>query len=384
MTIQSSLSVRRAASRAVDPATAIGELRAGLDQPNIGLAVFFCSPHYDRAEVSEALRREFDGIALIGCTTAGEIGPSGYEEDGISGFSLAGDDFTIETELISNLQNLEIDQGHHLAQRMMQQLSTKVGTLTSTNTFAFVLVDGLSVREEALVSSIHRPLGDIHLFGGSAGDGLNFGQTQIWHNGEFHNDAAVLNLIHTDLPFKVFRTQHFVETDAKLVVTEADPLKRTVTEINAEPAAREYAKVVGMEVDELSPMIFSAHPVVLRVGGDVFVRSIAKVNDDESLSFFCAIEPGIVLTVAKGQDMVAGLNDAFEAVRSEIGEPQLTIGCDCILRSLEGKDTGVREKLAAIFEENGTIGFATYGEQFDSMHVNQTFTGVAIGQKSMD
>ncbi len=381
MTIESSLSVRRAASLSADPATAIAELRAGLDQPSIGLAVFFCSPHYDRQKVAEALRSEFEGISVIGCTTAGEIGPLGYAEEGISGFSLSGEDFEIETSLIRDLQNLELDQGHRVAQTAMQKLSSQVGKLTPENTFGFLLVDGLSVREEGLVSSIHRPLGDIHLFGGSAGDGLNFGQTQIWHDGKFHDDAAVVNLIHTDLPFQVFRTQHFEETDAKLVVTEADPLSRTVTEINAEPAAREYAKVVGMEVDELTPMIFSAHPVVLRVGGEVYVRSIAKVNEDESLSFFCAIEAGIVLTVAKGRDMVAGLENAFHEVHQQIGKPQLTIGCDCILRSLESQDTGVRTQLANIFEDNGTIGFATYGEQFDSMHVNQTFTGVSIGQK---
>jgi len=28
------------------------------------------------------------------------------------------------------------------------------------------------------------------------------------------------------------------------------------------------------------------------------------------------------------------------------------------------------------------IGFATYGEQFNSMHVNQTFTGIAIGHRA--
>ena len=28
------------------------------------------------------------------------------------------------------------------------------------------------------------------------------------------------------------------------------------------------------------------------------------------------------------------------------------------------------------------IGFNTYGEQYNGMHVNQTFTGVAIGRRS--
>ena len=381
MTIESSLSICRSASHASDPATAVRELRAGLDQPNIGLAVFFCSPHYDRQQIRQALLQEFAGVPVIGCTTAGEIGPLGYAENGLAGFSLTADDFEIETALIENLQDLGLDQGHRRAQAMMQKFQSRGFELNSNNSFGFLLVDGLSVREEALVSSIHRPLGDIHMFGGSAGDGLNFHQTQVYSNGQFHSDAAIFSLIYTTLPFRVFRTQHFEETDAKLVITEADPLRRTVTEINAEPAAREYAKLIGLEVDKLTPMIFSAHPVVLRVGGEIYVRSIAKVNEDESLSFFCAIEPGVVLTVAKGLDMVQGLLNAFQEVSKEIGPPQLTIGCDCILRSLEGTDTGLKSELAGIFEKNNTIGFATYGEQFDSMHVNQTFTGVAIGSR---
>ena len=39
------------------------------------------------------------------------------------------------------------------------------------------------------------------------------------------------------------------------------------------------------------------------------------------------------------------------------------------------------------FEDNNVVGFGTFGEQFQAMHVNQTFTGVAIGigmtQRSM-
>ena len=49
-----------------------------------------------------------------------------------------------------------------------------------------------------------------------------------------------------------------------MVVTEADPERRLVREINAEPAAREYARLVGKDPDQLSPFTFAAHPVVVR------------------------------------------------------------------------------------------------------------------------
>ena len=38
-----------------------------------------------------------------------------------------------------------------------------------------------------------------------------------------------------------------------------------------------------------------------------------------------------------------------------------------------------KRTVSELFVRNGVIGFCTYGEQFNSMHVNQTFTGIAIG-----
>lgn len=183
----------------------------------------------------------------------------------------------------------------------------------------------------------------------------------------------------TDLPFVAFRTQHFVQSEMRMVVTRADPANRIVHEINGRPAAREFARLVGLQLTELTPMIFATHPVVVRVGGQYYVRSIARVNPDESLTFFCAIDEGIVLTIARGVDMVANLQKAFDGVRAEIGRPQLVLGCDCILRRLEAEREGIKDRIGQILTDNNVIGFATYGEQFNSMHVNQTFTGVAIG-----
>ena len=53
-------------------------------------------------------------------------------------------------------------------------------------------------------------------------------------------------LIATDIPFHVFKTDNFVPTDEKLVVTASDPERRIVREFNATNAAEEYAAAVGI------------------------------------------------------------------------------------------------------------------------------------------
>ncbi len=69
---------------------------------------------------------------------------------------------------------------------------------------------------------------------------------------------------------------------------------------------------------------------------------------------------------------LAGLRDA-------IGELQLVLGCDCILRRLEIVQSGMRERVEALVREHNVVGFNSYGEQYWGVHVNQTLTGVAIG-----
>ena len=186
-------------------------------------------------------------------------------------------------------------------------------------------------------------------------------------------------LVRTRRAFRLFTMEHFVPSETRMVITEADPLTRVVTEINAEPAGREYARLVGLDVDKLTPMIFAAHPVMVKVGGRYYVRAIQKVNDDGSLTFFCAIDKGLVLTVAKGTDIIRNLADRFAAIRAEIGRPQLVIGCECILRSLELEQKQLKAEAGRLLAAQNIVGFNTFGEQFQSMHVNQTFTGAAIG-----
>lgn len=365
-------------SLARDPQAAAAELHAALDQPGIRLAVFYCPGDMDLPALAAALEARFGDVNLIGCTTAGEITPQGYLDGALTGFSLAGDNLEVATQLIP-LDPFDSRACTADVQMQLARLGADGNEPSAANCFAFLLIDGLSMQEEMVVSCVHQQLRGIDLIGGSAADDVRFGATYLYYDGAFHRQVALLSLVRTTLPFLAFRTQHFVESDKRMVVTRADPARRVVFEVNAKPAAREFANLVGLDVAELTPMIFATHPVVVRIGGQYFVRSIAKVNEDDSLTFFCAIDEGLVLRIARGVDMVENLEKAFDEVRAAIGQPQLVLGCDCILRRLESEREGIKTRIGRIFADNNVVGFATYGEQFNAMHVNQTFTGIAIG-----
>jgi hypothetical protein len=375
------MAVRHGYSEALHARDAVFELREQISQPNMELVLFFASPSFDREQLTQALAIEFPNTMLVGCTTAGEITRDGYREGALTGISFASQHFRIKPTLIRNLQEFRMEQGERIAHDSMEALGLVLPNARSvpSQVFAMLLVDGMSRQEELVVSSLNRFLDPVPLFGGSAGDGLNFGKTWVFCEGKFHDDAAVLTLFQTSCPFKVFKLDHFHPTDRKMVVTEADPNQRLVMEINAEPAAPAYARMVGLEAQELSPLIFAAYPVVVKIGGEYHVRAIQKVEPNGSLRFYCGIDEGLVLTVAKGEDLAENLSRNLERIKAQLGETDMILGFDCILRRLEAEQKQKTREVSSVLSRNKVVGFCTYGEQFNSMHVNQTFTGVAIG-----
>lgn len=110
------------------------------------------------------------------------------------------------------------------------------------------------------------------------------------------------------------------------------------------------------------------------------MRAIQQVHDDLSLSFYCAVENGIVLTVMEPGPILPNLQNLFDGLHTRLGDLLLTIGCDCFLRRLELEDADTLEQIGGFLQDQRVLGFNTYGEQFNGMHINQTFTGVAIAR----
>lgn len=372
--------IRTGTSRQTDPTAAAAELASQLQPETGGLSVVFCSPSYNADDIAAALGASLGAAPLIGCTTAGEIGPDGYQEGSLVGVHFAASELSFEVGLLENVSALEGRQMAAFALDLRARLRARHPMLQIEDCFALMLVDGLCTHEESIVRAFHDGLGRIPLSGGSAGDGLRFTDTRVIHHNRAIGDAAVLLIAHPRRPVTVFKTQHFSATDSRLIVTRAVPEKRMVLEINGCPAADEYARTLGIEVDALTPEVFAAHPLVVRIGGADFVRSILSANPDRSLTFYCAIDRGIVLKIARGDDLAGNLRASLERTQAEIGPPALILGCDCVLRQLECHRTGVSDEVGRLLKKNRVIGFNTFGEQYRGMHINQTFTGIAFGE----
>ncbi|MBL4917782.1 FIST N-terminal domain-containing protein [Szabonella alba] len=358
-----------------DAADPVQALKAGLGEGPLALVLLFAGPGHDPAALAGAAQAAFGAVPVIGCTTAGEIAPGGYAENSLLAVGLPAAHFTAHPLLIEGLDAIGREALTGQVIRARQMLADREPHWA--HEFAFLMVDGLSLREDELAGVLAAGLGPVPLFGGSAGDGLRFGRTFVFHQGRALENAAVLALVRSDCRARVFKLDHLRPTARRMVVTSASPARRIVHQINAEPAAREYARLLGKDPAQLTPFTFAAHPVVVRIGGQHHVRAIREVAPNGDLVFFSAIDEGLVLTLAEPCDMVAHLAEGLEALR-EGGVAPAVLACDCILRRMEAQEKQMTGAISALLGAHGVLGFSTYGEQMGAMHVNQTLTGVAI------
>ena len=343
------------------------------------IIAFFSSAHDPGVLISE-LSTAFPDTPVSGCSTAGEVGPLGMMQGGIVLIAFPEAGFRVLSEVISDIDQAGVAHASEIARRLKTQIILGSNRSARDNVFALILIDGLSNREEALVAAVHWSLDDIELIGGSAGDGLAFQRTELIHRSTPIRSGAILFLIESQTPFAVFKTQNFEPTPIKLVVTAAVAENRIVHELNAEPAAREYAAAIGLMPNDLGPFSFASYPLVVKVGGDYYCRSIRNMNPDGSLSFFCAIDEGVVFTVARPRDIVRTTQETLERLDAQLGGTDFVLGFDCILRRLDSENRQVRHKVEELYLRFGVAGFHTYGEQYNGMHLNQTLTGIAFGK----
>ena len=343
--------------------------------------LFFSQSLIDATALSDALRAHAPALHYAGCSTAGEITPQGLEDGHVLAMLLPSESFTAVSAMVDDLSSSGMDRITGEVEALRRSLRGRTGRAQTKDTFALCFIDGLSYAEEAVTSAIHWGLDDIPLIGGSAGDDLKFETTRLISNGKVTSDSAIIVLIASEIPFHVFKTDNFVPTDEKLVVTASDPDHRIVREFNATNAAEEYAAAVGILPQTLTPLSFASHPVVVKVGGEYYCRSIQKMHPDGSLSFFCAIDDGVVLSIAQPKGMVESTRAALKDVEERLGGIDMILGFDCVLRRLDARNRQVFRDISELYRVNNVIGFGTYGEQYRSMHLNQTFTGIAFGER---
>lgn len=362
----------RVAQVACDAPDAIADLSQQLGPDPFALICLFISAQGDFDGLLQSAQGIWGAVPVVSCTTAGEIGALGYEQGQIIAVGFPKRYFDAQVHRIADLAHF--DPQREIDALILQRLAQNAHAGHMPYEFAFLVMDGLSMNEERLTSILPSALGPMAVFGGSAGDGDKFQQTKIALNGVVSSRGACVALIRSHCRAEVFSHDNLVPSQQRMVVTSASPHEQIVHQINGAPAGWEYARLLNKDPQQLSQFTFAAHPVAVRLGERHHVRSIQSMYDNGDLQFFAAIDEGIVLSLTDSLDVTQEL----DARLSALGAPDHILGCDCLLRRVEIEQLQQTGAVSQVLRKHHVVGFSTYGEQIGSLHVNQTFTGVAI------
>lgn len=379
------LDVRRGVSHAENPKRVAAELAEAVGNPEAVAVLVFAAPRWDMNELVTQLADAFAPVPVYGCTTAGEIGPEGFTTGAAVAMSLASPQLRIGAGLSRRLRESALTAGRQATSASAESLGLSPESLQQQRHVAVCLVDGRSGQEESFIAGAAGSAPGIRFVGGSASD--NHGEeaeARVFYRGDAVDDAGLILLFESDLPFTVIMSEHMQPMGEAVVVTESDPAARLVHELDGKPARAVYEDILGVSSEELTRELSGAHPFAYYVGGRAYVRSVFAIEGD-SLRFASALGNGVALRPMRAGDMVGTTRDALAAARSRLGgDVAALIAFNCLGRFYETEAKGTTRKVGDVLVEYPIIGFNTFGEQMNALHVNHTLTALAFGDTNTD
>ncbi len=347
---------------------AVKDIKLQLKSINPRVLIFFSSSCFDNEKISQ-LMKNFKLSDVFGCSTSGEIVTGKMMKNSIVAMALSSD--IIEDAKVEVVENLNDMNG---VKKTFAKFENYYGESVLGSGYSkylgIVLIDGLSRTEETIMDKIGDVTNSLFI-GGCAGDDLKFDKTYVFVNGRVYSNAAVLALLKPKVAFGIIKTQSFKILDKKLIATKVNVKNREVIEFNNIPAAKAYAKAIGVPEDKIANY-FMSHPLGLVIDREVFVRSPQQAKGN-SIIFYCNILEGMEVSLLESTNIIEDTKKAVNDKIKEMGGLSGIINFNCVLRTLELEQKGQTKDYGKIFSNIPTIGFSTYGEEYLG-HINQTAT----------
>jgi hypothetical protein len=356
---------------AVEVGRQLVEQLAGKD---LRLVLMFADWRVDPYTLANSMQRSLSA-PVVGCTTAGLVS---RVPGTVTAVGFYGDWLRIGVGIAADLSKSPLVRSRDAMHAACEALGTTPHALDPQRHVAIALVDLTSGHEEAFCIGSAAAAPQIRIVGGSAStEHSSVRRSFVWAKGEALADAGVVVILDSELPFETVISSHLRRMPAKFVVTAAS--ERVIRELDGMPAGARLHSVLG----ELGGTVDPAHPSEYAfarfIGDKPYVRSMHGIDGNDIL-LAASVEPGHVLHLMRPGDLIAQTRIDLAAVAARLGgQLSSLIAFSCISRHWEAQAKGLERALAEVYAAYPVTGFQSFGEQFGTMLVNHTLTGLAIG-----
>jgi hypothetical protein len=353
------------------------------------LLMVFASVSYDHVELLRGIREQAPDVALVGCSTAGEITARGPGDARVVVSAMGGEGFSVATAVADRASGQLREAG-----------ATAASCLTvveeRSSTVLLLLTDGLAGDQAEIVRGAYSVAGArVPLVGGCAGDDSRMEATFQFHGDQVLTNAVVGAALSSDGPLGIGVRHGWSTVGDAMAVTQAHG--NVVAGLDGQPALDAYlARLDAPQEARADADAFArfaqTHPLGLASRtGEPHVRLVAGA-DFERRALICIAEvpQGNLAWLMEGDagsvlDATDGAcTDALAAIN---GNAALGIvAFDCIARRGVLGETGIETEIERVNEHADGVpvaGFYTYGEIARTRGVsgfhNQTLVLLALG-----
>lgn len=247
------------------------------------------------------------------------------------------------------------------------------------NTICLEFTTALLCAEESVLTALNTVLSDenIPVFGGSAGDEGTAKATKVSLNGKVCERGCVFAIIHNEGgAIKVFRENIYSpKTGNILTATKVDSRTRTVFEYDNQPAAKVFARELGVSESQIKSYI-DTNPVGRIVGNEMYITANCAVTPEKGMVYHARIYNNSKVMVLKPDNYREIIQKTVQRIKKEIPRPSFSIVCHCLARTILFEKEGYVSEYSGILDTTlgNYIGFSGYGEQYGTQHFNQTMT----------
>jgi hypothetical protein len=348
--------------------------------------VFGARPLIQTGDLVNELRDHFEGAAILGCSTSGEIVGAAVVDYSVVATAV---DFAHTRLRTASATITEAKSSYEVGEELGRQLND------ASLRHVFVLSDGLNVNGSDLARGLASGVSEgVSITGGLSGDSTDFAETWVVaDDGAGPQRVAAVGLYGDHLRVGYASMGGWKPFGPLRTITRAEG--NVLYELDGHSALDLYKMYLGDHAAQLpaSGLLF---PIVVTEaqGGEGVVRTVLSVNEqDRSMTFAGDIPSGGTAQFMKTNvdDLVDGATAAAEISLTGLGgkRPELALLVSCVGRKLVMKQR-TEEEVEAIRDifgaETKIAGFYSYGELCPFSHGgecrlhNQTMTITALAE----
>ncbi len=349
--------------------------------------ILFTSVVYDQSELVKGIQSIAPNTPFLGCTSSAAICThDGYlnSETGYSGMMSFGGDAEVVVKGSEKTNESPRETGQKIAKEVME---TVKGKDKEPDYFFMSANPG---EEEEYLKGVQDILGDIPVFGGSAADNTVEGKWSVICNDKVFTNGCAIAVFYTDTKMKNIYAGAYQETDKAGIITKVEG-KRTLVEIDHEPAVKKYAEWTGKSLDSLKAggilVETICQPLGVKdpIGNITAVRHPMFANEDYSMNIGAdlATNTAVILLTNTPE----GILDANEKTVDKLNEMMNNEAASYFLIHCGGRRLGlslakIEDKIypevkKATGDKEFLMAF-TFGEYGSNEHSSNTVGGLSL------